>query len=533
MPRYPIVRAPNGMVASPHYLASAAGLDVLQRGGNAVDAAVATNAVLQVVYPHMCSPGGDLFMILFDSKTKRLVALNGSGRAPAEATIERFAQLGLKAVPATGPLPVTVPGAVDAWVEALEAYGTMGLKELLQPAIGYAAKGFPVSANLSESTAANMAKLNAFPESAAAFLPNGRVPQPGEVLVQANLARSLQKIAEGGRDAFYRGELAESITRSVRSHGGLLSKDDLAEHHSDWVDPVGAGYRGYDVFEFPPNSQGITALIELNIVEGYDLKSMGRFSVDCLHLMVEAKKLAFADRDRYLTDRDRVGPLVDTLVSKPYAAERRSLIDLERAAAEYPSGNPSLGDTIYLCVVDGRGNAVSLIQSIFHAFGSGLVAGDTGIILQNRGSYFSLYPSHVNRIEPRKRTLHTLSPAMVMRGGEPYLVFGTMGGDGQPQTHLQVLSNVLDFEMGIQEAIEAPRWLGGRLDPGASENVLFLESRFDDKVMKGLGERGHLVRPLGEWESIMGHAQGIFIDRSTGMLEGGADPRGDGLALGF
>lgn len=533
MIRYPVVRSLSGMVATPHYLASGVGLDVLRRGGTAVDAAIAANAVLNVVYPDMCSPGGDLFMLLYDARSRSLRGLNGSGRAPAKATIEYFTDRGMSHVPTTGPLSITVPGVVDAWVEALNAAGSLSLSDLLQPAIDYAEKGFPVGAHLSDSIALNEGKLRSSAEASPVYLPGGVIPKPGYILVQAELADSLRKIARGGREVFYRGEIAGAIASAVESQGGLLGEEDLAEHHSDWVMPLQTSYRGYDVFEFPPNSQGMTALMELNILEGFDVKSLGRFSADCLHLMVESKQLAFADRDRYICDADRVGPIVDRLLSKSYASQRRALINQSRAAEQYPSAGLSHGDTIYLCVVDRDGNAVSLIQSIFHAFGSGVVAGDTGIILQNRGSYFSLLPSHVNRIEPRKRTLHTLSPAMAMRNGLPYLVFGTMGGDGQPQTHLQVFSNIFDAGMGVQEAIEAPRWLSGRLAPGDGANVLFVESRFEEPALQQLAQRGHVVRPVGEWASIMGHAQGIMIDQKAGVLEGGADPRGDGLALGW
>lgn len=533
MSRFPIVRACNGMVASPHYLASAAGLDVLRRGGNAVDAAIATNAVLNVVYPDNCSPGGDLFMLLWDAAGHRLRALNGSGRSPALATIDRFAGLGLTEMPAGGPLTITVPGVVDAWTEALAAKGTMGLGELLQPAIGYAENGFPVSANLSQSISTSEGWLADSPEAVSMCFRGGKALQPGDVLAQPNLAMSLKRIAKGGREAFYRGELAAEIVQFVESRGGLLRLDDMAEHHSDWVEPISTDYRGYQVYEFPPNSQGLTALLELNIMEGFDPPAGGRFSPGWLHSMVEAKKLAFADRDRYISDPERVRiPLVE-LLSKSYATERRSLIEAEHAAQEYSPRKAGAGDTIYLCVVDCEGNAVSLIQSVYHAFGCGLVAGDTGIILQNRGAYFSLDPSHTNRIEPRKRTLHTLMPGMVFKQGEPWLVFGTMGGDGQPQTHLQVFSNILDYGMGVQEAIEAPRWLSGRLKLGPGENVLFIEDRLEPHLLEELSRRGHLVRPVDEWMSMMGHAHGIMIDQRTGVLEGGSDPRSDGLPLGW
>jgi len=538
--------ATHGLVASPHYLATAAGLRILQQGGNAVDAAVATNAVLNVVYPHMCSPGGDAFWLIYLAAEGRLRGLNASGRAPYAATRAFFEERGLTSIPPRGLLPVTVPGVVDGWGVALETCGTMSLAQVLEPAISYAQDGFPVSARLSRWIEQNAEVLREYPTSARIFLREGRAPRQGEILRQEDLARSLQTIAKDGCTAFYRGPIATAIARFCAENGGLLSAQDLADHRSDWVEPISITYRGYTVYEFPPNAQGLAALLALNIVEGFDLSSLGHQSAEYLHLLIEAKKLAFADRDQYIADPDFVDIPVQELLSKEYAATRRALIDPRRAAQRVTAGDPfgphpnplpegegvvRGGDTIYLCVVDGQGNAVSLIQSIYFAFGCGVVAGDTGIILHNRGAYFSLDPHHVNRLEPHKRPFHTLTPAMVFRDSRPYLVLGTMGGDGQPQTHLQLISNLVDFGLDVQEAIEAPRWLSGRFLLGDPIDMLNVEGRFPAKVLDQLAARGHHIKVLEDWAEVMGHAQAIMINRS--VLMGGADPRGDGAALGW
>jgi gamma-glutamyltranspeptidase/glutathione hydrolase len=523
----------HGLVASPHYLATTAGLQVLQRGGNAVDAAVTTNAVLNVVYPHMCSLGGDAFWLIYPVEEGRLRALNASGRAPYAATRTFFEERGLTSIPRRGLLPVTVPGVVDGWRVALETYGSMSLAQALEPAIAYAQDGFPVSARLSHWIEQHAEVLLNYPTSARIFLKEGRAPRPGEILRQGDLARSLRTIAEEGDEAFYRGRIAKAIVRFCAENGGLLSAQDLADHRSDWVEPIGTTYRGYTVYEFPPNTQGLAALLALNIVEGFDLPSQERQSAEYLHLLIEAKKLAFADRDRYISDPDFIDIPVKELLSKEYAAARRPLIDTRHAARQVSAGNPPGGDTVHLCVVDGRGNAVSLIQSIYFAFGCGVVAGDTGIILQNRGAYFSLDPSHVNRLDPHKRPFHTLTPAMIFQDDRPYVVLGTMGGDGQPQTHLQVISNIVDFSLDAQEAIEAPRWLSGRFLLGDPVDVLNVEGRFPTRVLDGLAAKGHRIKVLEDWAEVMGHAQAIMIAPDSGVLMGGADPRGDGAALGW
>lgn len=526
----PPIRGKRGMVTSPHYLASLTGIRILLQGGNAVDAAVATNAALNVVYPTMCSPGGDGFMLVYLAEADELRALNASGRSPYGATRDFFLNKGMTTIPLWGILPVTVPGIVDGWDLALREFGTMSFPEVLRPAIEYAEQGFPVSNKLSGFIKTYERLLSAFPTSARVFLKDGRAPEPGDILVQQDLARTLRKIGQRGRDAFYKGEIGEEIIKFSQENGGLLTLRDLEDYHSNLVDPIKTVYRGYDVYGFPPNSQGLTTLLELNIVEGFDLISLGPQTADCIHLLVETKKLAFTDRERYLSDPDFVTIPVKELLSKGYAEKLREKIDLKRALKEASLGKTMEGDTVYLAVVDGEGNAVSLIQSIFHGFGSGMVAGKTGVLLQNRGAYFSLEGDHPNRLEPHKRTLHTLSPLMVFKDGKPFLVFGTMGGDGQPQTHLQVITNIIDFNMNIQDAIEAPRW---RSDHQKGLYILHMENRTGKNAQEELKKRGHTVNAQGKWEHLMGHAQGIIINQKTGVLTGGADPRGDGTAIAF
>jgi gamma-glutamyltranspeptidase len=536
MSDYPILPtyATHGMVATPHYLATQAGVRMLLKGGNAIDAAVAANLALTVVYHRWCSVGGDLFALHWNEQAQELRALNASGRAPRAMTPAAFAERRLSVVPRYGLLAVTVPGAVDGWHQLMQ-HGRLSWAEVFQPAIEYAEQGFPISEKFTQAIELNKSLLDQFPTTAAIFRPNGRVPQPGERFKQLDLARSLRAIAEGGRDVLYTGEVGRAIAAYVQAHGGWLAADDLAAHRSNWVEPISTTYRGYRVYEFPPNSQGLAALEMLNIVEGYDLRALGHQTPEYLHLLIEAKKLAFADRDRYISDPDFVQIPVEQLLSKEYAARQRARIDPKRAAAQVPAGAPGEGDTIYLCAVDGEGNAVSLIQSLFYGFGSGVVAGETGILLQNRGSYFSLDPNHVNYLQPGKRTLHTLMPAMVFKDEQPVIVLGTMGGDAQPQVHVQMISNMLDFGMNPQAAISAPRWRSGFYtgEEGGAAELVSLEGRFPPAVQEALAVMGHRLEIEGGWSSSMGHAQAIVIDRAHGTLAGGADPRADGLAMGW
>ncbi len=530
--------ARNGLVATSQPLASAAGLQVLQEGGNAIDAAVTAAAVLAVVEPTMTGIGGDLFALVWDARTHSLHALNASGRSGHAAAAQAFKDRGLTEVPSTGPLPVTVPGVVDGWSELLSKHGTIDLHRALAPAIRYAQEGYPVSEIIAVDWESAAADLAADPAAKATFLPDGRAPSPGQVFRNPGLARSLGQIAADGRDAFYRGPIAKAIADDLQKRRGLLDLEDFSTHRSDWVQPLSTNYRGYDVFELPPNTQGLVALEMLNILEGYDLKSLGPQSADYLHLLVEAKRIAYADRDAYLADADAVpAGLVQMLVSKDYAAKRRKEIDPKKAAKTFAPGSwsrtptaarvdiehLSSGDTVYLTAADGQGNVISLIQSLFSTFGACIVAGDTGIALHNRGSMFTLEAGHPDQIAPRKRPLHTLVPAMVLKDGKPWLSYGVMGGDMQPQGHVQVLTNLVDFGMNIQEAGEAPR-LRHLASGVALESAIPPETRF------GLDLRGHrLVNAIG----VFGGFQGILIDPRSGVLMGGSDPRKDGLAVGY
>jgi gamma-glutamyltranspeptidase len=544
----------RGMVACAHYLATQAGVQILAQGGNAIDAAIAANIVMTVVYPSTCSAGGDIFMLIWDAKTQQLHALNGSGRAPQGMTPQYFASRGIRQIPERGPLSINVPGAVDGWFEALGRFGSLPIGTIFAPAIALAQEGMPVSPKLAAwLERASKDVLQSWESSAGVFLPNGQPPQTGEILRQPNLARTYQTLVKEGRDAFYRGPLAHSITNYIQQCGGVLSMQDMQQHHSDWVTPISTNYRGYDVYEFPPNSQGIAALEMLNILEGYDLKSLGYQTPEYLHLLLEAKKLAYADRDTYISDPAFVDIPVEQLLSKTYAEHQRARINPKRATSYYTGGLETDGDTMYLCTADQAGNVVSLIQSLYFGFGSGVVGGDTGVLLQNRGSYFRLDPRHVNYLQPGKRTMHTLTPAMVLRDGKPYMSIGSMGGDAQPQIHVQLLSAIIDFDSNVQQAIAAPRWRSLRINvdpPGIqqelsgqrdvdeqSRNTIIEMVHLEDRFLKGvplaLELLGHRITVGQSWEDAMGHAQAILINPSTRVFEGAADPRCDGLALGW
>ena len=527
----PVTLSRNGMVASPHYLASIAGMGALQDGGTAVDAAIAINAALGVVYPHMSGIGGDSFWLIYDAPSRELHALNGSGRAGSGATRQFFRSRGHDTIPRRGPLSATaVPGAVDAWCTAHDRFGRRPLRELLTPAITHAREGFPVCGSQARYGLDTAEVLAGYDRSRQAFLPNGTTPGFGDVLRFPHLAETMQTIAERGRDGFYAGPIADEIATSVQAGGGLLTVDDLASHHSDWTQPISTTYRGMTCFQHPPNSQGFAHLMILNILEGFDLASIGDGTAEYVHLVVEATKAAFAERDRYLTDPEFGDIPLDRLLSKEYAAELRGGIDLERAAPNVAE-HAATGDTTCSVVVDREGNAVSVIQSLYHEYGSGFVAGDSGVLLQNRGSFFSLDEDHVNRLEPGKRTFHTLMPGMMFADGDPVMVYGTMGGEGQPQTSTAMVNRVVDFQDDIQMAIDLPRWLHGRTW-GDDTSDLRVESRFSEATMQGLRERGHPVHVVDGWDDCMGHAQGILVD-GRGVFMGGADARSEGLALGW
>jgi gamma-glutamyltranspeptidase/glutathione hydrolase len=536
-----VVMGRNGMIATSQPLASAAGLKVLQEGGNAIDAAVTAAAVLAVVEPHMTGIGGDLFAIVYDARTRTLRGLNASGRAGRAATLEAFRARKIERMPTTGVYSITVPGVADAWDTLISTYGSIPLSRALAPAIDYAKSGFAVSEIIARGWQGSEKKLAADPAAARTFLPNGRAPRAGDIFANPNLAATLQKIAAGGRDVFYKGEVAAAIAADLKKRGALLDEADFAAHTSDWVEPISTSYRGYEIYEMPPNTQGFVTLEMLNILEGYDLKSLGHNSAEYLHLLVEAKRIAFADRGAFLADpRSVPAPVLKTLLSKEYAAARRKDIDPAHAAQEPKpaviQGVPTsarreadvnftgldLGDTIYMTAADGRGNVISLIQSLFSDFGSGLVAGDTGVTLHNRGGGFTLTPGHPDQIAPGKRPLHTLVPAFVMKDGKPWLSYGVMGGDHQAQGHTQVIVNLIDFGMNVQEAGEAARVSHGN-------NGIGVESAVSEAARAGLRSRGHLVTAGGGF----GGYQGILIDPRTGVLLGGSDPRKDGVAIGY
>ncbi len=527
---------------------------MLQQGGNAIDAALAANAAMTVVYPSTCSAGGDVFMLIWEAKTQKLHALNGSGRAPSHLTPELLAKRGLQRMPLRGPLSINVPGAVDGWFEAMTRFGTLSAETIFAPAIGLAEEGMPVSPKLSKwLEMAAEGVLGPWSSSANTYLIDGKFPYAGTILRQPNLAHTYKLLSQEGRDVFYRGPLTRTITEYIQQCGGVLSLEDMATHHSDWVEPISTNYRGYDVYEFPPNSQGIAALEMLNIIEGYDLKALGYQTAEYLHILLEAKKLAFADRDRYVSDPAFVDVPIEHLLSKDYAAQQRQRISLTQAARHVGPGELE-GDTMYLCTADRYGNVVSLIQSLYHGFGSGIVGGETGVLLHNRGAYFSLNPQHINYLQPGKRTMHTLTPAMVLHHNKPYMALGSMGGDAQPQIHVQLLSAMIDFELNVQQAISAPRWRSGRfsvepaggsaIEQGGQSDVdehlsntiaeaVVLEQRFPDDVPLALDLLGHRIFVHGAWEDGMGHAQAIAINPDTYVFAGAADPRCDGLALGW
>ncbi len=526
--------AQHGMAATSQPLATQVALDILKKGGNAIDAAIAANAMLGLVEPTGNGMGGDLFAIVWDAKTQKLYGLNSSGRSPYSLTLEYFKKNGYKRIPAHGPLPVTVPGCVAGWFKLHDRFGDLSMRDILSPTIKYARKGFPVSDLISyywQISARYLSQYEGFEET---FMP---APKPGEIFKNPALANTLEKIAEGGRDIFYKGEIARTIDAFMKKVGGFLSYKDLAGHESDWVDPVSINYRGYDIWELPPNGQGIATLQILQILEDFDLKKMGFGTKEYIHHFIEAKKLAFEDRAKFYADPDFNDIPVKELLSEEYAAKRRELIDSQRAAREYKTGDPLLedGDTIYLTVADKHGNMVSLIQSNYRGMGCGLCPPGLGFGLQDRGELFNLEEGHFNTYAPHKRPFHTIIPAFITKDGKPFMSFGVMGGATQPQGQAQIVINMIDFDMDVQEAGDAPRILhrgssqptGSIMDDGG---IVSLESGIDYEVRRELIKMGHRIQiNVGSF----GGYQGIRYDWENKVYYGASESRKDGQAAGY
>ncbi|MCD9024723.1 gamma-glutamyltransferase [Cohnella silvisoli] len=527
-------RAYRFMVTSPHYLASHVGSLVLAQGGNAIDAAVAISAALAVVYPHMTGLGGDSFFLIYSAEEGKVIGLNGSGRAAKTANPDVYRSEGLARLPDRGVRSaLTVPGMVDAWWEVWSKYGKLAWEKLLTPALEYAEKGFPISRDLHGWMQRDELLLRADPVLSELFIDplTNELKSEGARLVQTQLAESLRSIISGGRDSFYNGALMRRIVDAVRKDGGILAEEDFRSHRCDWVEPLSVTYRGKDIYQMPPNSQGFSLLMMLNILETINLEGIPRHSAEFYHLVTEVIKRAFSYRDMYLSDPDFVSVPIEQLLSKELATQLSAQIAFPPNQASPFHSVPMGQDTAYAAVVDEEGNAVSFIQSLYYDFGSAYVAGDTGIILQNRGSYFSLDDTHPNVLAPGKRTFHTLMPGMALKDGKPYLLVGTQGGEGQPQTQLSIITGVMDYGYTIQEAIGLPRWVYGRTW-GEESDRLKIENRELGKEIERLEEWGHEVDAMSSWDGIMGQAQGILIE-DNGVISGAADPRGDGFAIGW
>lgn len=530
--------AKHGIVATSHPLASQAGLDVLRSGGNAVDAAIAANAMLGVVEPMSCGIGGDLFAIVWDAKSKKLYGLNASGRSPKQISRQFFADRGLDSIPIQGPLSWSVPGCVSGWQALQERFGSRDLGTLLKPSIQTAKEGFPVTPVIAGYWASSVEKLREYPESAATYLVDAeRAPTVGEIFRNERLAATYQELADSNGDSFYTGDIAKRLGQFSRREGGLLSEADLKDHRVDWVDPVSTNYRGFDVWELPPNGQGIAALQMLNVLSLTDLSERSPGDAEYLHLLTESKKLAFADRAKFYADMDFADVPVKELISKEYAEAQAARIDPAKTLQNVPAGDPKLvsGDTVYLTVVDKDRNCCSLIQSVYYGFGSQMAAADLGFAMQNRGALFSLDENHFNRLEPGKRPFHTIIPAMVTKEGRPYFSFGVMGGDMQPQGHVQVLVNLIDFGLDVQAAgdVARVRHVGSAQPTGAPADgvgVLHVESGISDAAVEALKAKGHTV---SREKASYGGYQGILIDWEHGILRGGTEARKDGVALGY
>ena len=532
----PSVMGRNGMVTSGHVLASQAGIQTMMAGGNAVDAAIATAAALGVVEPAGSGVGGDGFILIYWAETGQVAAVNATGPAPRAATRETYLKNG--GIPMKGMRSVSVPGLVDGWLLAHERYGALKLEDVFAPAISLCEDGFPVSHRLANGLRGENARFAADAHTRAVFTNDGEPIAPGQLLANQNLGTSLRNIAKEGRETLYEGEIAEAIAEFSQAYDGLLTAADLANYHAHWAEPIHVNYRGYEVYEMPPNSSGHILLQELNIVELFDLQMLGCNTAESVHLMVEAKKLAFADREKHTADPEWVDIPLQGMLSKAYAAEQSERIDLNKAAVDVPAGTPEAHeDTTCFCTADRAGNLVCVLQSIQSGFGSSLIAGDTGILLNNRMTYWHLEEGHPNCLMPGKRVRHTMNPVIVTKDGQPFLACGTPGADTQVQTNLQLVTHVLDFGMTPQEAVSAPRWrsLQNPMEstiPHVCSNNLQLETRFSSDTQKRLAERGHELQLVGDWGG-PGSAQAILVHPESGALIGGSDPRTDGYAVSF
>ncbi len=529
------VIAKKGMVATSHPLATQIGLEILKEGGNAIDAAIAANAALGLMEPTGCGIGGDLFAIVWSAKDQKLYGLNASGRSPKALDLEYFKKNNLDKIPAYGALPVSVPGCVDGWFELHNKFGNIPMQEILKPAINYAKEGFPITELIGYYLTRSSRVFEKYPNFKDVYMPEGKPLQKGDVFKNPALANTYQKIAEGGVDVFYKGEIAQVMADFLQSQGGVMTYEDFENHTSEWVEPVSTNYRGYDVWELPPNGQGIAALQILNIMEQYDVAKMGFGSTEYVHHFVEAKKLAFEDRAKYYADTDFNDIPVEQLISKEYARKRMELIDSNRASKRYDAGEIEKGNTIYLTTADKDGNMVSLIQSNYRGMGSGMVPPNLGFMLQDRGELFSLEEGHFNVIEPQKRPFHTIIPAFITKDGKPFVSFGLMGGAMQPQGHAQIVINLIDFDMNLQEAGDAPRIrhigssqpTGEKMTDGGKIN---LESAIGYETIKGLLQKGHKVEfSMGGF----GGYQAIKRDPKTGVYFGASESRKDGQAAGY
>ncbi|GHA46675.1 gamma-glutamyltransferase [Salinimicrobium marinum] len=528
------VIASNGMVASSHPLATQIGVDILQQGGTAVDAAIAVNAALGLMEPTGGGIGGDLFAIVWDSESKKLHGINASGRSPQSLTIEHFKDKNLKSIPSTGPLPVSVPGCVDGWFELHSKFGKLPMTKILAPTIKYAEEGFPVTELIAYYLKGSVNRyMRQFPNVEETYTNNGKVPDKGDLFKNPFLASTYRKLAEEGRDSFYKGEIAVTITDFIKEQGGFLSVEDLESHTSTWVDPISTNYRGYDIWELPPNGQGLAALQMLNIIEGFSFDEISFGSAQHLHIVNEAKKLVYEDRAEYYADPEFVEVPVEQLLSKDYSEKRRELINLERAG-EFKAGKVDHTGTVYLTVADKDGNMISLIQSNYRGMGSGMVPPELGFMLQNRGELFDLEEGKPNSYAPGKRPFHTIIPGFVTKNNAPYLSFGVMGGDFQPQGHVQIIMNLIDFGMGLQEAGDAPRYehvgsssVTGELSEGKGE--ILVESGFDFEETLKLMALGHKVGFGGYY----GGYQAILYDAERGVYFGASESRKDGHAAGY